>query len=188
MASYKDMLEEKMRSFNELKEKEETSLKALESLPINWKSLDKVETARAQLKEVFEICYENLYNSNGDYRLSEEPKPVEMQEEPMPTEIPEELTGLLEEPMPTEMPEYDEDNEVKTKIVCPICWETDHEPGANFCHICGGDLGKNESNTEQDEETSEEQEEDKKDKKNMTSNRDDEWNLIDSNGQYLLDL
>lgn len=139
MAWYKDMLEEKMRRFNELKQQEEASLRPLEFLPTNWKALDKIEQARAQLQEVFEIYYEDLYNSH-----EETAKPEELSEEPMPEQF-------IEDKMPDirvvdnsdreiqliNNTESDEDEEKGKVWVCPNCWCADHEPGAKFCHMCG---------------------------------------------------
>lgn len=151
MALYKDMLEEKMRRFNELKEQEESVLKPLESLPISWKALDKVEKVRSGLQEIFEICYEDLYNSYEDYRLRETAKPEVLSEEPKPVwSIDEDTTWLLEEittwPLEENLDEdvqtnsnveSDDDKEKKNVLKCTKCGETEHEPGAKFCNNCG---------------------------------------------------
>ena len=43
--------------------------------------------------------------------------------------------------------------EIEWKIVfkCPNCWETDHEPGAKFCHMCWIGFENNENNNKNEE-------------------------------------
>lgn len=152
MASYKKILEEKNLQFRTLQQEEKEELASVERI-LRWKVL---EDARAQIKANFQDKRRGLredpvykaallqnFNSNlfhldeNDW-TGEEPKSHQFQEESQPVEV------------VYVVPKEDEDKDNKMKIVCPKCGETDHQPGAKFCHVCGNKFNIDESNQEKE--------------------------------------
>lgn len=171
MASYKEILEEKNRQFRALKQEEKEQLTGVEKI-LHWKVL---EDARAQIKANFadkrrdlteDPVYKaallqnfnsNLFHLDENDWMREESTQSQLPRPSIPTErsiprpsipaewsIPGEVVYVI--------PKEDESEHNKMKIVCPKCGETDHEPGAKFCHVCGSKFNADESNQGKKEE------------------------------------
>ena len=141
MASYKEILKEKMDQFRAVQQEEREALEGVENLWLHGKVL---EDARAQIKANFadkrrelreDPTYKaalvqnfssNLFHLDENEWMREEWGKTEWIEEPKPEK--EEHTGI-----------------------CPVCGRMDHEPDANFCHGCGNKISMNESNQERED-------------------------------------
>lgn len=56
-----------------------------------------------------------------------------------------------EQAKPEQAKSDQEEIEWTTTFICPVCWETDHEPGAKFCHNCWIGFENNENNNKDEE-------------------------------------
>ena len=145
MESHKKIIEDKNNQFRDLQLQEKEEMEALKRTSLHWKVLD---DAIAQIKAEFEKrrkilrddhIYKQALIRNFTQNLYQdwEEKKEETNKAAIPAEI-------------TRPEEWDEKN--KIKLVCPKCGETNHEPGAKFCHVCGSNLGADEPSHEKEDE------------------------------------